>query len=142
GLVRGAVRVGFRAHVRDDTIGRVTLSPEYRAYLKSDRWQQTRKKAFARHGRRCAVCGTKWRLQVHHLTYERLGHEQTGDFRILCRKHHKKGRYSARAIAADANAVWWLTLLERLTTALWRAAVWCLRAAWRLPRVIVRRHGQ
>jgi hypothetical protein len=122
----------------------VTLSPEYRAYLRSQAWQQTREKAFEHYGRRCAVCNTKWRLQVHHLTYERLGHEYMSDLRILCWRHHKKGRYSAVAINMDAKAVWWLRLLERLTTGIFRAIWACVKLTLRLLRalggVLKRRH--
>jgi hypothetical protein len=68
------------------------------------------------------------------LTYERLGREQMGDFRILCWKHHKKGRYSALAISQDAKAVWWLGVLDLLALVVFRALRWCLRLVWKLLR--------
>lgn len=36
------------------------------------------------------ACGTSKGIQVHHLTYERLGNELMDDLRILCYTHHKE----------------------------------------------------
>src|SRR4051812_7827488 len=85
---------------------------DYKAYLRSQHWQQTRKKALAYHGRRCSVCGTTRRLQTHHLTYERLGHERVTDFRILCKDHHPKGRLSASEIDSWHTSLVWLRVLS------------------------------
>jgi hypothetical protein len=48
----------------------------------------------ARHGgeRRCLVCGTAWSLRrddLHHRSYDRLGHEAHGDLIPLCRACHR-----------------------------------------------------
>jgi len=35
------------------------------------------------------ICRTEeGTFDVHHITYERLGHEAMEDLRVLCRKHH------------------------------------------------------
>ena len=48
----------------------------YRAlYLRSGHWQRVRAEAIGRAGGRCAECGSRQRLDVHHLTYARLGDE-------------------------------------------------------------------
>lgn len=61
----------------------------YRAlYLRSRHWQRARQSAIARAGGRCAECGSRHGLEVHHLTYARLGHESPGDLQVLCRYCH------------------------------------------------------
>jgi hypothetical protein len=117
----------------------VTHSPEYRAYLKSPAWQETRKKALAYHGRKCARCGTRFRLQVNHLTYERLGHERMTDLNILCKKHHPRGRYTAAMLSSDVRADFWLRLIDRLATVGIRAIWWCLRLPFRMAWWLLRK---
>jgi hypothetical protein len=63
---------------------------EYReVYLRSDHWQEVRKAALERAGRRCQVCNGDKQLDVHHRTYERKGREEPGDVTVLCRKCHE-----------------------------------------------------
>ena len=61
----------------------------YEEYLRSDHWSEF-KKRYAASGRpmRCVVCRAK-RIQLHHHTYERLGHERLSDVTPLCGEHHK-----------------------------------------------------
>ena len=75
---------------------------EYRKYLQSQKWQEKRKKVFERALKNanstnrfgvCEKCGYQpWRpiLQVHHLTYERVFHEEIEDLILLCPKCYKK----------------------------------------------------
>ena len=61
----------------------------YEEYIHSTAW---REKADARldiDGHKCQVCGAE-ATEVHHLTYERLGHEDMGDLVSLCRKCHQR----------------------------------------------------
>lgn len=77
------------------TADRPELSPEYRAYLRSERWQELRLLVLLRDDHRCRQCGAIDRLEVHHLTYERLYHEALSDVVTLCRTCHRdadKGR--------------------------------------------------
>jgi hypothetical protein len=60
----------------------------YRAYLRSPRWQEVRRMAFAHYGRECQWCGATRRLQVHHLHYHTLGRERPEDLEILCPACH------------------------------------------------------
>jgi hypothetical protein len=71
----------------------------HRIYLKSSQWQARRERELRRAGRRCEKCGTaatrtakgNWAgLNVHHLTYERLGNETPGDLIVLCRSCHEQ----------------------------------------------------
>lgn len=65
------------------------MTQEYTDYLLSDAWKEKRKEKLIHGGKRCEVCGTKKRLQIHHLTYERIFQERMDDLMILCRKHHE-----------------------------------------------------
>lgn len=60
----------------------------YAEYLRSEHWRKVRNKALVRDGFRCAACGTNRNLEVHHLTYARLGNEDDLDLITLCRQHH------------------------------------------------------
>ena len=37
---------------------------------------------------RCEICGERDGLQVHHLNYDRLGHELPGDLKVVCQGCH------------------------------------------------------
>lgn len=65
------------------------MSKEYEEYLKSERWKKTRAAALSRAGDACQVCAGTMRLEVHHRTYVRLGHELPMDLTVLCRNCHK-----------------------------------------------------
>ncbi len=61
----------------------------YSEYLKTDGWQTRRAAALKRVDHRCQVCKSPDRLEVHHNTYERLGHERAADLVVLCRACHQ-----------------------------------------------------
>jgi len=67
---------------------------DYRRYLRSPEWRAKRHAAIVRAGYRCAVCRRLYlderKLQVHHVTYDRLGHERPEDLMVLCRRHHRR----------------------------------------------------
>lgn len=61
------------------------MSPDaYSAYLRSPEWAKRRDEAIARVGGRCQGCSSTDRLEAHHLTYERVGHERPTDLMVLC----------------------------------------------------------
>jgi hypothetical protein len=62
----------------------------YGAYLNSPQWGQRRREALRRAGYRCIECGATEGLEVHHLTYERLGYERPEDLTVLCNPCHAK----------------------------------------------------
>lgn len=68
----------------------------YAAYLLSDHWQQLRVRCRKRKHWRCFACRTPGRLDLHHVTYERLGDEQLGDMVLLCRRCHAATHELAR----------------------------------------------
>lgn len=66
----------------------VTHIGDYGNYLGDDLWKQRRKRALFRAGYRCARCGATRNLDVHHLTYARIGAEDEDDLVVLCRRCH------------------------------------------------------
>lgn len=62
----------------------------YEEYLASEEWRQKRLKCFERDGYRCCICGSAKNLRAHHLTYERIGHEDADDLLTVCKKCHEK----------------------------------------------------
>jgi 5-methylcytosine-specific restriction endonuclease McrA len=68
-------------------------SREYRDYLRSPEWKQTRAAALRQaHGvcERCVL--PRYGLQVHHVSYDRLGHEEDEDLAVLCPDCHRASR--------------------------------------------------
>jgi 5-methylcytosine-specific restriction endonuclease McrA len=62
---------------------------DYRLYLLSPEWKQTRQRALDRAGWRCAICNGREKLQVHHRTYANLGCEKNADLTALCSPCHE-----------------------------------------------------
>lgn len=81
-----------------------THSSFYQEYIHSDAWQRRRKRAIKRAGGKCQRCGSEQRLEVHHLTYARLGKEPPADLMVLChachQAEHTPRRDPVRAIIA------------------------------------------
>ena len=65
----------------------------YQKYLQSDRWEYVRRCALNRSKYDCKKCGHRDALDVHHLSYERLGNERDEDLIVLCRRCHKDLHY-------------------------------------------------
>lgn len=61
---------------------------DYREYLKSPYWKAIRRRALIAAGHRCQICHKTDKLEVHHVTYERLGHERPEDLLALCGRCH------------------------------------------------------
>lgn len=68
----------------------MTISPQYRQYLRSDKWNARRRAALHRANYRCELCSRAKPLQVHHLTYERIFEERPEDLRAVCDRCHKR----------------------------------------------------
>lgn len=62
----------------------------YERYLNSPEWEARRQAALRRDGHRCTGCSATERLHVHHLTYERVGHERLTDLMTLCHVCHAR----------------------------------------------------
>lgn len=61
----------------------------YPDYIKSDEWRIVRNRILNTRGYKCERCNSRKNLQIHHLTYERLGKEEDNDLIILCQACHE-----------------------------------------------------
>lgn len=80
----------------------------WETYLRSKEWRHKRDARLRAVGYRCQNCGASGeaaRLEVHHLTYERLGNENPDDLRVLCPQCHKSAD-EARQVKEDRAAHW------------------------------------
>lgn len=68
----------------------VTGFANYQNYLNDPSWKRQRKKALKRAWYRCEYCGSTKNLDVHHMTYRRVGHEDDDDLIVLCHTCHQK----------------------------------------------------
>ena len=75
----------------------------YKEYLTSKHWERLRAKLI-KPDTVCSACGKRSILQLHHLTYQRLGGEQDDDFAILCPECHKKAHEAKRACSSKSPA--------------------------------------
>lgn len=55
----------------------------------SEAWQRKCQRAYQRYGRTCQACRVRAAVQVHHMTYKRLGREKLEDLRVLCDTCHR-----------------------------------------------------
>lgn len=63
---------------------------DYSKYLQTPHWQRLRERLKRSSRWECYSCGSTERLQVHHKTYDRLGHERLSDLVVLCEICHSK----------------------------------------------------
>lgn len=83
----------------------------YEQYMASPEWAAKRQQRLEVDGHKCRTCGCthdERPLQVHHVTYERLGHEDLGDLITLCNSCHeaitnvmRQRRYANRRIEVE-----------------------------------------
>lgn len=60
------------------------MEAEYRRYLESPEWSAKRAATFQRAYGICECCESFPATQAHHLTYERIGHEELSDLMAVC----------------------------------------------------------
>lgn len=69
-------------------------SEEYKAALQSKRWKLLRRIHISENDGKCAQCNSaplaNETLELHHLTYERIGKEKFSDVILLCRCCHER----------------------------------------------------
>lgn len=88
-----AIRSALRANTPEEITALRSLP--YTHYLHSEwwRWRRNQKLREARY--RCERCGDNRQVQVHHLTYDRLGAEESSDLEALCRDCHLGEHFNA-----------------------------------------------
>lgn len=76
---------------------------DYEEYLESDHWKKFRAKIRRRAGGYCERCKVGKRADIHHLSYERLGHELPSDVVAVCSECHEwlHGRRSKDPAATE-----------------------------------------
>jgi hypothetical protein len=65
---------------------------EYEEYRQSRHWIEL-SRAVRQADKVCQRCGFPYELNVHHKTYERLGHEDLKDLILLCRSCHAREHF-------------------------------------------------
>lgn len=84
---------------------------EYKQYLKSDKWKAICKKRLEIDNYKCVCCGANGTpenpLEIHHVSYRYIGHEENRIFEDLltvCHIHHKMiHRLMERKTAPNRN---------------------------------------
>lgn len=89
------------ADVRVAVLTRVRWHSAYLLYLRSQAWAAKRAAVLERAGRCCERCPAgsglfPVDLEIHHLTYARLGDEPLEDLQALCRGCHEHAHPRAR----------------------------------------------
>ncbi len=90
---REAVRKSWHDRWRPDTDAHWYCHTHwYAEYLRSQEWRKRRETIIRQRGKKCERCGTGryTTVQVHHLTYERVGAENDDDLVLLCRNCHRQ----------------------------------------------------
>lgn len=86
----------------------------YKIVLASKRWKDLRLRIISER-KQCQRCGSTSDLELHHLTYERLGIEQDTDLELVCKPCHeaadaeraKKGSQKSRKALNNARLNGW-----------------------------------
>jgi 5-methylcytosine-specific restriction endonuclease McrA len=88
-----ARRDNFECYIADLN-SRCDAPPQYSAYIHSDEWNDRREAYLHYYCNRCRGCLSIERpLQLHHLTYERIGREEIEDCQILCKRCHQRRHF-------------------------------------------------
>lgn len=84
-------------------------------YLSSPHWRAVHERKYQKTKRyQCYCCPQRVRLQLHHVTYERLGEERMSDLQFVCGPCHEaihghktllKKRFPWRRLRAATEAV-------------------------------------
>jgi len=75
--------------------------------LKSPEWDKRRRHKISLANGKCQKCGaTGEELQVHHLTYARLGNEKGSDLIVLCKPCHHFADIERRNPKAKSPKKW------------------------------------
>lgn len=90
-----------------------SMKSDYQKYLQSAHWQQRRRDFISDMGNICEKCDIpRWLAQiayqqdlnVHHLSYANLGHEEDCDLEALCRRCHEIETFGRSEFRAPKQA--------------------------------------
>lgn len=103
------------------------VDQRYIEYLKSPEWQRKRTERLKMDGFKCAKCGFPKALQVHHLNYDNIYHEDVAnDLITLCKRCHKKIEDEKRSVGREHHNVY---LAGKIEFEDWRGAFIDYRSA-------------
>lgn len=88
GLTADQMKAYCDEDARQLEIRRLTSLP-YSEYLQTPHWKETRQRTLEADLNRCRVCNGDERLNAHHRTYSRRGHEAAEDLITLCASCHQ-----------------------------------------------------
>jgi hypothetical protein len=80
-----------------------TPSKKYLSYIFSPQWAARRREHLAQCDYWCEICNQRPAIQVHHWTYERLGHENAQDLCAVCVRCHWRIHRSVMPVPANDN---------------------------------------
>ena len=78
---------------------------KYIEYIHSPEWQNRRNLFLQQHGKICNMCPRTDEIEVHHVSYDRLGHERDEDLKALCVRCHNDLHYALRKWPASEIAI-------------------------------------
>lgn len=78
---------------------------DYNTYILSPEWQSVRRSRLRTDNYTCQECYRKHDLQVHHLTYKRLGDERIEDLITLCVRCHNNAEELKAQVEIGEKAV-------------------------------------
>lgn len=84
------LRHAFLSAVKQRRADSTKNRKKYAKYLASQAWQAKKIEVIAKRGRHCELCSTYTakKIDVHHLSYQRVGHELDSDLQVLCDACH------------------------------------------------------
>ena len=62
---------------------------KYDDHIGSRYWNEIRQRILKRSDGKCEKCGKMWRLQIHHINYDRVGRELDSDLLAVCQPCHR-----------------------------------------------------
>ena len=91
--LRDTPKIGHNHPLNDlksdgDSIAMFMSAEDKKAYLQSAKWQRMRSFKLTMNPV-CECCGFGTTLEVHHITYKRLGNERPEDLAVVCRTCHQ-----------------------------------------------------
>lgn len=95
--------------VKDSGYTKKWIQQNYEAYLKSEHWQDVRRR-FRESGLgrnpHCYTCGSSDKLNLHHKTYKRVGKERLTDLMYLCEDCHRVLHIHLSLITSTHTGLW------------------------------------
>lgn len=110
------IRIGFDKgkHPNRNVNKRIykRIPKTYLLYIKSEWWTKRKNQYFKRYGRRCEVCGSTEKIQLHHKLYGKYYHELDRDLVALCFFHHDQLHKGIGKVTRDMRKITDKLLLE------------------------------